>query len=95
MGFYALFEEDKESLGDEYIRRYEFQLEPGDTWNDNLILDPETRALGFAVAFRNSNGAVWRFTYDIDERKSYYLDVSIQDNVLSVDKTSGVEQIYF
>ncbi|MGL6313480.1 type VI secretion system lipoprotein TssJ [Vibrio sp. WXL103] len=95
LGFYSLFEDDQASLGDEYVRRYEFQLEPGDTWNDHITLDEQTRALGFAVAFRDSNGAVWRFTYDIDERRSYYLDVDIENNVLSVDKTSGVEQIYF
>lgn len=30
LDFFALFENDKASLGDEYIKRYEYQMQPGD-----------------------------------------------------------------
>ena len=30
LDFFALFENDKASLGDEYIKRYEYQMQPGE-----------------------------------------------------------------
>ncbi|WP_413111698.1 type VI secretion system lipoprotein TssJ [Thaumasiovibrio sp. DFM-14] len=95
LGFFSLFENDRAALGDEYIRRYEFQLEPEEQLRQKLILDESTRAVGFAVAFRNVNSAVWRVSHDIDARTSYYLDVTLEDNILDVKNTVGVEQIYF
>ncbi|GAB6260814.1 type VI secretion system lipoprotein TssJ [Photobacterium sp. CCB-ST2H9] len=95
LDFFSLFENDKSALGDEYIKRYEYQLEPGQELTEFLKLQPETRAVGFAVAFRDINGTSWRTIHTIEERKSYFLDVNLVNNVLSVERTKGVEQIYF
>ncbi|MCG2838346.1 type VI secretion system lipoprotein TssJ [Photobacterium sp. WH77] len=95
LDFFSLFENDKAALGDEYIKRYEYQLEPDQELTEFLKLQPETRAVGFAVAFRDINGTSWRTIHTIEERESYYLDVNLVNNVLSVERTQGVEQIYF
>ncbi|MDO6708568.1 MULTISPECIES: type VI secretion system lipoprotein TssJ [unclassified Photobacterium] len=95
LDFFSLFENDKAALGDEYIKRYEYQLEPGQDLTEFLKLQPETRAVGFAVAFREINGTSWRTIHTVEERKSYFLDVKLKNNVLAVEHTQGVEQIYF
>lgn len=95
LDFFSIFENDKASLGDEYIKRHEYQFEPGETFQQRLTLQPETRAIGFAVAFRDINGTSWRSVHDIEERQSYFLDVSIIKSSLTVENTVGTEQIYF
>ncbi len=95
LDFFSIFENDKASLGDEYIKRHEYQLEPGETLQEFLTLQAETRAIGFAVAFRDVNGTSWRSVHDIEERQSYFLDVSIIKSSLTVENTVGIEQIYF
>lgn len=95
LDFFALFENDKASLGDEYIKRYEYQIQPGDVIHENLVLDPETRAIGFSVAFRDINGSSWRKVELIEEKSEYFLKLSLKDSELSSNNTRGIEQTYF
>lgn len=95
LDFFALFENDKSSLGDEYIKRYEYELQPNESLNEVIKLDPATRALGFSVAFRDINGSSWRKVQIIEERTSYFLKLNIEDSELSSDATRGIEQVYF
>ncbi|PML13258.1 type VI secretion system-associated lipoprotein [Vibrio tasmaniensis] len=95
LDFFALFENDKASLGDEYIKRYEYQLQPGDKLHELLELDPKTRALGFSVAFRNINGSSWRKVEVIEEKSEYFLRLKVEGSELSSNNTRGIEQTYF
>lgn len=95
LDFFALFENDKASLGDEYIKRYEYQIQPGDIIHETLVLDPETRAIGFSVAFRDINGSSWRKVELIEEKSEYFLKLSLKDSELSSNNTRGIEQTYF
>ncbi|MCW8348642.1 MULTISPECIES: type VI secretion system lipoprotein TssJ [Vibrio] len=95
LDFFALFENDKASLGDEYIKRYEYQLQPGDVVSEMLVLDPSTRAVGFSVAFRDINGSSWRQVEVIEEKSEYFLRLKLEDSKLSSNNTRGIEQVYF
>lgn len=95
LDFFALFENDKAALGDEYIKRYEYQIQPGDVIHETLILDPETRAIGFSVAFRNINGSSWRKVELIEEKSEYFLKLNLKESELSSNNTRGIEQTYF
>ncbi|WP_114783680.1 type VI secretion system lipoprotein TssJ [Vibrio tetraodonis] len=95
LDFFALFDNDKASLGDEYIKRYEYQLKPGEQIHQVLELDPATRALGFSAAFRDINGSSWRKIELIEEKSEYFLKLKLDENELSFDSTRGIEQTYF
>lgn len=95
LDFFALFENDKSSLGDEYIKRYEYKLQPDQSLTELITLDPATRALGFSVAFRDINGSAWRKVQIIEERTSYFLKLNIEGSELHSDATRGIEQVYF
>ncbi len=95
LDFFALFENDKASLGDEYLKRYEYQLQPGDSIHEIIELTPETRALGFSVAFRNISGSSWRRVELVEEKTEYYLKLKLKGSELSTDATRGIEQTYF
>ncbi|MGF1805386.1 type VI secretion system lipoprotein TssJ [Aliivibrio sifiae] len=95
LDFFALFENDKAALGDEYIKRYEYQIQPGDVIHEILVLDPETRAIGFSVAFRDINGSSWRKVELIEEKSEYFLKLNLKESELSSNNTRGIEQTYF
>ncbi|MFA0308795.1 type VI secretion system lipoprotein TssJ [Vibrio splendidus] len=95
LDFFALFENDKASLGDEYIKRYEYQLQPGDELHEILELDSTTRALGFSVAFRDIDGSSWRKVEVIEEKSEYFLRLKVEGSELSSNNTRGIEQTYF
>ncbi|WP_281516685.1 type VI secretion system lipoprotein TssJ [Vibrio parahaemolyticus] len=95
LDFFALFENDKASLGDEYIKRYEYQMQPGEKIHEFLELDPATRAVGFSVAFRDIDGSSWRKVEVIEEKSEYYIKLKLEGSELISDNTRGIEQVYF
>lgn len=95
LDFFALFGNDKKALGDEYILRYEYQIKAGETRHEILTLDPTTRALGYAVAFRDINGSSWRKVALIENKTEYFQRVTLKGNEMGSDTTRGIEQVYF
>ncbi|NES63439.1 type VI secretion system lipoprotein TssJ, partial [Vibrio parahaemolyticus] len=87
LDFFALFENDKASLGDEYIKRYEYQMQPGEKIHEFLELDPATRAVGFSVAFRDIDGSSWRKVEVIEEKSEYYIKLKLEGSELISDTT--------
>ena len=74
LDFFALFESDKDALGDEYIKRYEYEIQPNEKLHQIIKLDPATRAIGFSVAFRKIDGSAWRRLELIEEKTNYFLN---------------------
>ncbi len=95
LDFFALFENDKVALGDEYLLRYEFQIMPGETLHKIITLDPSTRAVGYSVAFRDINGSSWRKIVLIDEKTEYFQHITLEGNEMISDTSRGIEQVYF
>ncbi|QUM80168.1 type VI secretion system lipoprotein TssJ [Moritella sp. 5] len=95
LDFFALFENDKDALGDEYIKRYEFEIQPNEKIHEIIKLDPMTRAIGFSAAFRNIDGSSWRQLEIIEEKTNYFLKLHIEGSELTTGSTRGIEQNYF
>ena len=95
LDFFALFESDKDALGDEYIKRYEYEIQPNEKLHQIIKLDPATRAIGFSVAFRKIDGSAWRRLELIEEKTNYFLKLHIEGSELTTDSTRGIEQNYF
>ena len=95
LDFFALFENDKEALGDEYLLRHEYQIMPGEKIHKIIELDPATRAVGYSVAFRDINGSSWRKIALIDERTEYFQRITLEGNEMISDTSRGIEQVYF
>ena len=95
LDFFALFESDKDALGDEYIKRYEYEIQPNEKIYQTIKLDPATRAVGFSVAFRQIDGSAWRKLELIEEKTNYFLKLHIEGSELTTDSTRGIEQNYF
>lgn len=58
--FFALFERDQATLGNDLLSREELQLRPGESRRLTRELKAEARALGVFAAYRDLEGAVWR-----------------------------------
>ncbi|MDA9558313.1 type VI secretion system lipoprotein TssJ [Vibrio sp.] len=82
--FFALYGNEKNALGDEYIKRHEFQIQPGEESEYYLELDPETRTLGYAVAYRDINGSTWRTISSIEEITDHEFIVELKGSQIKV-----------
>lgn len=82
--FFALYDNEKNALGDEYIKRHEFQVKPGDNFERHLELDPETRTLGYAVAYRDINGSTWRTISSIEEVTDHEFIIELEGSEIKV-----------
>ncbi len=95
LDFFSIFENDKAALGDEYIKRYEYQIQPDGKEHFVLELDPNTRAIGFAAGFRDIDGSSWRKVEVLEERSEYFLRLTLSEKEITSDNTKGIEQTYF
>jgi type VI secretion system protein VasD len=58
--FVALYEDERMVLGQELIRRDEYQLKPGERRSIDVRLSNETRFVGAVAAFHRIGTAQWR-----------------------------------
>jgi len=64
--FFALFDKERETLGQELVAREEFLLKPGDRIVQSRKLAPETQYVGFIAGFRDLERAQWRLAVSAD-----------------------------
>jgi len=67
--FFALYGKEKETLAATLISREEYVLEPGETREIELSLDPQARVIGALAAFRDIRSARWRTLAQSPEKK--------------------------
>jgi type VI secretion system protein VasD len=76
-------------LGATLIARQEFLVAPGATEQAKLTLDPATRLIGVAAAFRDFRSATWRVTKTLPQGASapteFTLNISLEARSLSAD----------
>jgi type VI secretion system protein VasD len=58
--FFALFDEEQQTLGAGLISRDEFVLRPADARNVDVSIAGETRFVGVVAAYRDIRNAEWR-----------------------------------
>lgn len=67
-GFFALFDNEKATLGSSLIMRDERTLFPGQQVPLNLALAPDARFLGVVAAYRDIRSSRWRAVVGVPEK---------------------------
>lgn len=67
--FFALYEKEKEVLGESLVSREEYVLAPGETRDIQISLNAQTRYLGVLAAYRDIRAAQWRAVTRAPEKK--------------------------
>lgn len=66
--FFALYDREKETLGESLILRDERTIFPGQQVDLELALSPEARFLGVAAAYRDVRASRWRAVVGVPEK---------------------------
>jgi type VI secretion system protein VasD len=67
-GFFALFDNEKATLGEDVIMRDERTLFPGQKTPLNVALSPDARFLGVVAAYRDIRSSRWRAVVGVPEK---------------------------
>jgi type VI secretion system protein VasD len=67
--FFALYDKEKEVLGQSLVSREEYVLSPGETRDLIIPLQAQTRYIGALAAFRDIRAARWRALTQAPEKK--------------------------
>jgi len=68
--FFDLYDDDKEVLAKAYVNKQEMELNPNESRKVEIVLDPNTKYLGFLVAYRDIDSAKWREVHEVQYRKA-------------------------
>ena len=82
--FFSLFDKEQETLGGELVGREEFQLQPAETRQYRRQLQPETKFIGVAGAFRDLEQARWRQAVPVPAKGSATLTLGIQARTITL-----------
>jgi len=83
--FLAIYERERETLGEELIERQEMVLQPGET----KVLPPktltaETRAVGVVAAFQNLDRGTWRGTFRVRANVPNPVEIRLEDATVRI-----------
>jgi type VI secretion system protein VasD len=76
--FFALFEREQEALGSELVGREEFTLAPGEKRPYQRQLQPDTKFIGVAAAFRDLENSSWRQTAPVPPARRPTLTIGVE-----------------
>jgi type VI secretion system protein VasD len=92
--FFPLFDDDKRVLAAELVARDEYELAPGESKTQELVLPPEVRFLGAMAAFRDIRNSTWRAIIPVPppapapkkkgNPKPTYVRVTVDQQVVSI-----------
>lgn len=82
--FFALWEREKEALGEDLVAREELQLRPGAQLRLERTLGPQTRHVGVIAAYRDLERARWRGTYDVVVHRRQAISVALEARNVSI-----------
>lgn len=76
--FYDMYSDEKAILGDEFLRRTEHQIRPGDVLPVDIELREDTRYIGVLAAYRDVNEAKWRDSVAVAAEKKFRLSINLE-----------------
>jgi type VI secretion system protein VasD len=82
--FFALFEKETEALGGDLVGREEFQLDPGETRPYQRQLQPDTKFIGVAAAFRDLEHARWRQAAPVPAKRTVNITLGLEVGAVTV-----------
>ncbi|NOQ64396.1 MAG: type VI secretion system lipoprotein TssJ [Methyloprofundus sp.] len=84
--FYALFENDKEVLGDDLVNSEQFYLKPGEDRSLKNTVEPETHYIAVIAAFRDIEQAMWQDSIVIPAENTDQLMILVDQLKISIWK---------
>jgi type VI secretion system protein VasD len=76
--FFSLFEKEAETLGGDLVGREEYDLQPGETRPYRRQLQPDTKFIGVAAAFRDLEKARWRQAAPVPAKRGVALTIGVE-----------------
>lgn len=86
--FFSLFNNDQAALSGESVSKQELLIKPNDSKTMSIQVAPETKALGFFVAFRQLDTSQWRAIMPITAHQTVSAQINLRGNEL-VFKSAG------
>lgn len=83
--FFALFNNEKTTLGADLVRKQELLLQPGEAKTLSLSPDDTVQSVGFFAAFRTLDTARWRALVDVKTHQTQTLRLKLDNNQLVLD----------
>jgi type VI secretion system protein VasD len=82
--FFSLFDKEAETLGAELVGREEYSLQPAETKPYKRQLQPDTKFIAVAAAFRDLDNAKWRQAAPVPASREISITVGIDAKSVSV-----------
>lgn len=84
--FVSLYQNDKNILGKDYIRKEEKDFQPGEHFKAQLEFNEQANFIAFMVAFQDIEQANWRLVVPLERVKHNYLNVRITSDSILIDQ---------
>lgn len=82
--FFSLFEKEAETLGGELVGREEHILQPSETKPYQRQLQPDTKFIGVAAAFRDLENARWRSSAPVPAKRAVAITVGVEASAVTM-----------
>jgi type VI secretion system protein VasD len=82
--FFSLFDKEAETLGAELVGREEYTVEPSETRPYQRQLQPDTKFIGVAAAFRDLENSRWRQSAAVPANREVTLTVGIDTQAVTM-----------
>ncbi len=73
--FFALYQDEKQTLGADWVAREEFEFKPGDVQDLRFALQPESSFVAILAAYRQMDKVNWRLVLPIQLKEKNQLTV--------------------
>lgn len=73
--FFALYQDEKQTLGADWVAREEFEFKPGDVQDLRFALQPDSSFVAILAAYRHLDKANWRMVLPIKLKEKNELTV--------------------
>jgi type VI secretion system protein VasD len=82
--FFSLFEKEGETLSGDLVGREEYQLSPAETRPYQRQLQPDTKFIGVAAAFRDLEGSRWRQAAPLPAKRGASITIGIEARAVAL-----------
>ena len=87
--FFSLYDKESETLGADLVGREEFTLSPAEAKPYKRQLQPDTKFIGVAAAFRDLENSRWRQVAAIPAKKESTITIGIEARAITVSVVPG------
>jgi len=82
--FFSLFDKEAETLGGELVGREEYILQPSETKPYQRQLQPDTKFIGVAAAFRDLENSRWRSSAPVPANRAVAITVGLEARAVTM-----------